>query len=155
MLSIDYALSIPGFSTKEIGYQTLVRAERADLEVQITNDLRSTVSKLNVKIILESYVGQIKPILFMQSDPRIVSTIPSKGMIPVIYNIYPTFPGLVAISIHVTDSFNNVVKAKRTTEESYKESPVRFWFHVLDNVSVETLRALKKLVKQQLKGARK
>lgn len=155
MLSIDYELTVPGFSSQDIGYLTFVRGERAKFQVQINNDSRYNVSKLNVKIILESYVGQIKPILLLQPEPQIIDSIPPKNMIPLTFELYPNFPGLVAVSVHVTDSSDNIIKTKRITDKSYKESPVRWWFHVIDNISVETLRALKQLVKQGSKGAKK
>lgn len=155
MLSIDSALSVPGFSTKEIGYFTLVRGKRANFEIQITNDSNSHVSKLNVKITLESYIGQIKPMLFKQDDPQVIDSIPPKGMVPLTFELYPTFGGLIATAIHITDSLNKNIMIKRITDGSYKESPLRWWWNVADDISVETLRTLKQLVKQGSRGAKK
>lgn len=152
MLSIDIDFSIPGYSPKEIGYYTLVRNKRADLDVQLTNDSSRAISNLNVKVLMESNIGQTKPILFKHSDPEIVDSIPSKGMVPLTFYLYPSFPGLVAISVHVTDQHNIPVKVRKADAKSYQETPVRWWFHVADDISVETLRALKKLLKLVSEG---
>jgi len=155
MLTIDFDLSVPGFSTNEIGSLTLVREKRANFEIQITNDSQTPVSKLNVKLNLESYVGQIKPILFIRPDPQIINSIPPKSMVPLTFELYPVFPGLVAISVHVTDSSSQIIKIKRPTDKSYQNPPLRWWLHVVDNVSIETLRTLKRLVKQRSEGTKK
>jgi len=155
MLSIDYDLKVPGFSEREIGYSTLVRDYLTNFEVQITNDSKSSISVLNVKITLESYVGQIEPIMFKRYDPKIIENIQPRSMVPLNFEIFPTFPGLLAISIRVTDSFNNTVQLKKAEEESYQKAPVRYWFYVADDISVETLRALKQLLRQGKKGKKK
>ena len=49
MLSIDYELSVPGFSSSEIGYGTFVRAKPANLQINVTNDGQRSLYKLNVK----------------------------------------------------------------------------------------------------------
>lgn len=152
MLSFDYELSVPGFSAREIGLVTLVRSKAAKLEVHITNDSSVSVSKMKVKILFESYIGQPKVQLVMQSEPQIINTLPQKGMVPLTFQLRPFFPGLVSVAVIVTDSFDKTIKAKRSNEDSYKESPVRWWFHVEDNISVEILRTLKKLLKQESEG---
>ncbi len=145
MLSLGYELSVPGFPRSEIGFETLVRAKPANLQVNVTNDGQMSLYKLNVKPVVESYVGQDKPILFGQRDAQIIEQIAPKAMIPLTFRIWAIFPGLVAVAIYVTDSNNNAVMAKRQTETAYEQSPVRWWFNVIDNISIEILRALKTL----------
>ena len=55
----------------------------------------------------------------------------------------------------MTDAANNAVMAKRVTESSYEQGPIRWWFNVIDNISIETLRALKELVAAQREGMKK
>lgn len=64
MLSLDYELSVPGFPSSEIGSATLVRTKPADMQINLTNDGQHSLYKLNVKPVIESYVGQDKPQLF-------------------------------------------------------------------------------------------
>lgn len=145
MLSIDHELSVPGFNRDEIGIGTLVRVHLANLQIELTNDAQTPLYRLNVRPVLESYVGLDKPILFLWSDTQIIDEIPPKSMVPLTFRIWANYPGLVAVAIHVTDSNNNAVMAKRTNGKAYEQSPVRWWFHVVDNISVEILRALKTL----------
>jgi hypothetical protein len=108
-----------------------------------------------VKPVVESYVGQDKPILFWQQDAQIIEQIAPKTMVPLTFRIWAHNPGLVAVAIHITDATNNVVMAKRQNETAYEQAPVRWWFHVVDNISVEILMALKALVAQKQKDAEK
>ena len=151
MLSVDYELSIPGFKVSEIGSGTLVRVNPANLQINVTNDGPRSLYKLNVRPLLESYVGLDKPILFLWSDTQIIEEIPPKSMIPLTFRIRAHYPGLVAVAIHVTDATGNTVMAKRPKETAYEQSPVRYWFYVVDNISVQTLRALKALAEQKPK----
>ncbi len=155
MLSLDYELSVPGFKSNEIGYQTLVRTKPAVMQINLTNDGRNSLYKLNVKPVLESYIGQEDPKLFHWSEAQIIDHIEPKTMVALTFRIWPHFPGLVAVAIHVTDDSNNAVMAKRQTETAYKQLPVRWWFHVVDNISVEILRTLKALVAQTQKDTEK
>ena len=155
MLSIDYGLSVPGFKVSEIGHGTLVRVHPANLQIELTNDAQTPLYRLNVRPVLESYVGLDKPILFLWSDTQSIDEIPPKSMVPLAFRIWAHYPGLVAVAIHVTDSNNNTVMAKRKNEKAYEQSPVRWWFHVVDNISVEILKALKALAAQKAKEKKK
>jgi len=154
MLSIDYTLTVKGFPQKEIGYATLVRTEYGTLHVKLTNDGQVLLSKLKVRLAVESYVGQEKPQLFQWLKEQ-VTDIPPQGMVPLTFRIMPVYPGLLSVAVYVTDATNNAVIAKRDTESSYERGPVRWWFHVVDNISIETLRALKGLVAAQREGMNK
>ncbi len=155
MLSLAFELSVPGFKSSEIGPGTLVRAKPANLQIKLTNDAQTPLYKLNVKPVLESYIGQDKPILFLWSDTQIIEQIAPKAMVALTFIIRAYFPGLVAVAINVTDTANNAVMAKRQHETAYQQTPVRWWFHVVDNISVEILRALKTLKAQQPKEKKK
>ena len=154
MLSIDYELSVPGFKTKEIGYATLVRSYDANLELQLANDGQTYLRKLKVKPVIESYIGQDKPILFLSMEEKIVDQIPPKSMVPLTFGIWPHFPGLVSVAVHITDANNNAVMAKRESETTYQKEPVRWWFYVVDNISIEILKTLKTLGAQKQKAKR-
>ena len=155
MLSIDYELAVPGFKVSEIGPGTLVRVNPANLQINLTNDGPRPLYKLNVRPVLESYVGLDKPILFQWSGTQIIEEIPPKSMVPLTFRIRAHYPGLVAVAIYVTDATGNTVMAKRPKETAYEQSPVRYWFHVVDNISVQTLRALKALAAQMPKETKK
>jgi len=154
MLSMDYDLTVKGFSPKEIGYATLVRTEYGTLHVKLTNNGQVLLSKLKIRLAVESYVGQEKPQLFQWLKEQ-VTEIPPQGMVPLTFRIMPVYPGLLSVAVYVTDATNNAVMAKRDTESSYERGPVRWWFHVVDNISIETLRALKGLVAAQREGMNK
>ncbi len=154
MISIDYTLTVRGFPAKEIGYGTLVRAQPGSLQIKLTNDEQGLLSKLDVRLAIESYVGQEKPQLFRWLKEQ-VTEIPPKGMVPLTFRIWPLYPGLLSVAVYVTDAANNTVMAKRASESSYEQGPVRWWFHVVDNIEIETLRALKELVAAQQKGMKK
>ena len=104
---------------------------------------------------MESYVGQIKPVLFLQSDTQVIDSIPPKDTVKLIFEVYPSFTGLISTAVRVTDSLNNNIVLKRNPKELPKESPIRWWWSVADDISIETLRALKKLIKQGSEGAKK
>ncbi len=155
MLSIDYELSVPGFRENEIDSETLVRAYRANLEIKVTNDGQMSLYKLNVRPVLELYVGQDKPILLSQFDAQTIDQIAPKTMMPLTFSITTNHPGLVAVAIHVTDAADNAVMAKRQNETAYQQLPVRWWFHVIDDISIETLKALKTLIAQKQRATGK
>ena len=155
MLSIDHDLSVPGFKRKEIGVGTLVRVHDANLEIQLTNDGQTYLRKLKVKPVIESYVGQNKPILFLYMDEEIIDEIPPKSMVSLTISIWHNFSGLASVAVHITDANDNVVMAKRQNETTYQKSPVRWWFHVVDNISIEILEALKTLVAQERKVSKR
>ena len=146
MLSIDYDLSVPGFPTDEIGFATLVRVHHGNLQLKIVNDGETSFYKLNVRTVLELYVGQEKPQLFVQSDTNVIETIPPKGMVASAFTLYPNFPGLVSVAVYITDINGKAVMSKRKTEKTYQELPVRYWFHVLDDIPVKTLMTIRDLV---------
>ena len=154
MLSMDYDLTVKGFSPKEIGYATLVRAQYGSLHIKLTNDGQKLLSELKVRLAVESYVGQEKPQLFQWREAQ-VTEIPPEGMVPLTFRFRPVYPGLLSVAVYVTDAVNNAVMTKRVTETSYEQGPVRWWFHVVDNISIETLRALEELVAVQRKGMKK
>jgi len=151
---MDYDLTVKGFSLKEIGYATLVRTQSGTLHVKLTNDGQVLLSKLKVRLAVESYVGQEKPQLFQWREAQ-VTEIPPEGMVPLTFRFRPVYPGLLSVAVYVTDAVNNAVMTKRVTETSYEQGPVRWWFHVVDNISIETLRALEELVAVQRKGMKK
>lgn len=155
MLNIDYKLSVPGFKVNEIGSGTLIRAHNANLRIELVNNEQTYLRKLNVRPALESYIGQDKPILFLWSETQIIDEIPPKSMVPLTFRIWANYPGLIAIAIHVTDASNNAVMAKRPSETAYNQSPVRYWFYVVDNISIQTLRALKAVLEQKPKETKK
>lgn len=146
MISINYDLDVTGFSPKEIGFMTLVRSHRVKFRFDVTNDGPEFLRKLSFRPALESYVGQEKPLLFQWSDTQVIEEVPPKGMVALKFDFVPIFPGLVSIAFYVTDAANNAVKAKRKTDSAYGQAPVRWWFHVADYTSFETLRSLRKLV---------
>lgn len=146
MISIDYEFSVKEFSTTEVGHMTFVRAYKSKFQFDVTNDGTKSLRGLNIRPVLESYVGQEKPQLFQWLDTQVIEEIAPKGMVPIKCEFWPFYPGLVSVALYVTDSNNKAVMAKRKTGSDYKEEPVRWWFHVADDISVETLRALKKLV---------
>lgn len=155
MISIGYQQVVPGFPVKEIGTGTLVRAYEAKLQIAVTNDGQVILRGLSVRPVLESYIGQEKPQLFQWSNAKVISEIPPKGMVPLEFTFLPVFPGLVSTAFYVTDTANNAVMAKRKTDSSYQQAPVRWWFHVADDISVETLRVLKKLAAARREGTKK
>ena len=145
MISIDYHLVVPGFSQQEIGYGTLVRSHLGKVQLAVTNDGLVILRGLSIRPALESYVGQEKPQLFQWSDTQVIREIPPKGMVSLEFTFRSMFPGLVSIAFYLTDAANNAVMAKRKTDSSYAQAPVRWWFHVVDDISLQTLRALKAL----------
>lgn len=148
MLSVDYELSVPGFKAKEIGHQTLVRVHNANFQIHIENDGPIKLHKLKVTPVIESYVGQNQPLLFLSMKEQIIDEIPPKSMVPLTFNIWPNYPDLVSIAVHITDANNNDVMAKRKRDKTYEKSPVRWWFYVIDNIYIEILQTLKTLVAQ-------
>ena len=154
MLSIGHTLTVKDFPTKEIGYATLVRSKTGSVQINLTNDGQVPTGNLSVRLAMESYVGQEKPQLFQWREERVIE-IPAKGMVPLAYLIKPIFPGLISIAVYVADAVNNAVMVKRDTDTSYDQGPVRWWFHVIDNISIETLKALKELVAAHKKGMEK
>ena len=145
MISINYVLVVPGFSRQEIGIGTMVRSHLGKVQLTVTNDGTDFFRVLRVRPVLESHVGQEKPQLFQWSDTQVIKEIPPKGMVPLEFTFRPTFPGLVSVAFYLTDAANNAVMAKRKTDSSYAQAPVRWWFHVVDDISLQTLRALKAL----------
>ncbi len=155
MLSIDYELAVPGFKVNEIGSGTLVRVNPANLQINVTNDGSGSLYNLSVKPVVESYVGQDEPLLFWRGGAQVIDQIASKAMVPLTFSIRTNYPGLVAVAIYVTDATGNTVMTKRPNETAYQQSPVRWWFHVVDNISVQTLRALRALAAQKPKETKK
>lgn len=146
MITIEYDFSVPRYKRSEIGYHTLVRGKRAEFEFRMTNDSNRSLDNLSVAITLESYIGQDTPKLFRKQDPVTVDKIPHKSMVPLNCVLYPTFPGLIAVSVYVTDSVNNAIQIKKSGEKSYQVDSIRWWFHVVDDISIDILRTLKQLL---------
>jgi len=146
MISIDYETVVPGFSKEEVRHGTFVRAHTGKVQFYVTNDGRARIRKLNIRAVLESYVGQEKPLLFQWEDPQVIEAIPSKGTELIEFEFWPYFPGLVSVALYVTDATNKAIMMKRKTDSNYQEAPIRWFFHVADDISLETLRALRKLV---------
>lgn len=155
MLSISYELSVPGFTRKEIGYAAFVRAHQGNLHLGVTNDGGSPLSKISVRPVLESYAGQGKPMLFQWREAQVIESVPANGMASLEFQFWPVFPGVVSVAVHVTDAAKNVVMAKRKESTAYEQAPVRWWFHVIDDISIETLRALRVLASGTRKGVGK
>lgn len=146
MISVSYDTTVTGFSIEEIGYATLVRSYDCKVKFNVTNDRQVALRKLSARAVLESYVGQEKPLLFSWVKPQVIKEIPPKGTVSIEFEFSPTFPGLVSVALYVTDADNKAVKAKRETSSTYEEAPVRWWFHVIDDISFEILMALRELM---------
>jgi hypothetical protein len=84
--------------------------------------------------------------LFQWGDTKVIEVIPPKGIVPIESEFWPIFPGLVSVGLYVTDSANKAVMAKHKAASSYEEVPVRWWFHIADDTSLEILKELRKLV---------
>jgi hypothetical protein len=149
MISVSYDITVPGFSMKEIGYATLVRSYDTKVKFNVTNDRRVTLRKLSARAVLESYVGQDKPLLFSWAKPQVIKEIPPEDTVSIEFEFSPTFPGLVSVALYVTDAGNKTIKAKRKTSSNYEQAPVRWWFHVIDDISLEILMALRQLVAKE------
>jgi len=146
MISIDFEVNVEGWKKKEIGHWTLVRAYPNKFKIDVNNDGTNAIFGLNVRPVLESYVGQEKPHLFQWLDTQVIEKIISKGMVSIECEFWPWYPGLVSVALYLTDSNNKVVMAKRKSGSNYEETPVRWWFHVADDIPLEILRELRKLV---------
>lgn len=152
MLSLSYVLSTPGFNLKDIGHHALVRAYNADIEITFENDGQTTLRNITVQPVIESYIGQDQPKLFLTMEEITIETIPPKGIVAETFRIYPNFPGLISIAINITDTSGDIIPSKRKEEKTYDRQPVRWWFHVVDNVQIEILKTLKTLVQKQKKS---
>ena len=146
MINIDCSVNVQGFSLKEIGQWTLVRTCRSTFQFDVTNDGSEPLHKLNVRAVMESYVGQEKPQLYQWADTQFIDTIPPKNLVPITFEITPVFPGVVSVALYVTEATNKAVMVKRKEHSSYAEGPVRYWFHVADDMLLEMLKELKILV---------
>jgi hypothetical protein len=146
MISIDCDVSVSTFPPKEIGYWTLVRAYKCKFQFDVTNDGAKPLHGLNFRPVVESYVGQEKPQLFQWLDTQVIEIIPPNNLVPIKFELKPHFPGVVSVALYVTDAASKTVMAKRKEKSSYEEAPVRWWFYVVDDISLEILQELKKLV---------
>lgn len=143
MISIDYELVVPDFSTEEIGLGTLVRTHWAKFKLTVTNDGEAILRALSVRPVLEAYVGQEKPQLFSWAKAQVIQELSPKAKVPLEFEFVPIIPGLVSVAFYVTDADNKAVTAKRKIDSNYDQTPVRYWLYVADNIAVETLRALR------------
>lgn len=143
-VSIGCKVTVPGFAASEIG-GAFVRAYPSKLQVTLKNDGVTRLGGLSVRLVLESYVGQEKPILFQWAEKQVVEEIASKESATLEFECVPRFPGLASVACYVADAAGDAVKVKRPKDASYGEPPVRWYFHVIDDISIETLRALKRL----------
>ena len=146
MISIDCSVNVPSFSLKEIGPWTLVRACRGTFQFDVTNNGSKPLHRINVRAVMESYVGQEKPQLYQWADTQVIDTIPPKNLVPIIFEFTPIFLGSVSVALYVTEADNKAVMVKRKEHSSYEEAPVRYWFHVADDILLEMLKELKILV---------
>lgn len=151
MISIDCNAGVSGFSQKQLGSWTLVRAYRSKFQFNVTNDGRKRLLGLSVRPVMESYLGQEKPFLFQWLDTQVIEAIPPKETVKIECELTPLHSGLVSVALYMTDSTNKAVMAKRKTSSSYDEAPVRWYFHVADDVSVEILKELKRLTARREK----
>lgn len=151
MISIGIDMNVPDFPKKEVPYGTLVRGHNCKFKVNVTNDGRVTLSNLSVRGVLESYVGQEKPMLFQWADTQVIEALSPRKTVSMEFTLRPFYPGLVSIALYVTDAAKKDVKAKKKTASGYEEAPVRWWLHVADNISLDTLRVLRELVGREKK----
>lgn len=149
MISVSYDLTVPDFPKEEIGYSTLVRGYKGKFKFSLTNDGKVTLRKLNARAVIESYVGQEKPLLFAWANTKVIKEITPKGTESIEFEFIPAFPGLVSVALYLTSAANKTVKAKRKTQSNYEQAPVRWWFHVADDASMEILQALKELIAKE------
>ena len=143
-----------GRKQSELGNFTLLRAHTTTFNFAVTNEDSTSVEGVTLTPVLEMYVGQATPILFSRLAPKTIKNIAPKGTAKLSFSVYPNFPGVVAVAVSLTNKDGIDIRAKRDTEETYEAKPVRWWFHVLDDISVETLDALKKLLALQTKKER-
>ena len=146
MISIDCSVNVQDSSSKEIGFWTLVRAYSGTFQFDVTNDRSKPLHRLNVRAVMESYVGQEKPQLYQWADTQVIDTIPPNNLVPIRFEFTPVCLGLVSVALYVTDAANKAVMVKRKEHSSYAEEPVRYWFHVADDILLEMLKELKILV---------
>lgn len=147
MISVNYSINVPDFPKEEVPFAMLIRAHVAKFKFDVTNDGKKTIAKINVRAVLESYVGQDKAQLFQWADTKVIqNAIPTNGMESIEFSFFPFYPGLVSVALYVTDFDNNVVEMKRKSDLNYGTGPVRWWFHVEDDISFETLMLLRRLV---------
>lgn len=146
MISIGCSVNVPNFPLEEIGDWTLVRAYKCKFQFDVTNDGSKPLLKLNVRAVMESYVGQEKPQLYQWADTQVIKTIPPKNLVQIEFEFAPIFPGLISVALYVTDAANKAVMVKRKKQSSYAETPVRWWFHVADDTLAEILKQLRILV---------
>lgn len=151
MISIGIDITVPDFLKKEVPYGTLVRAHHGKFKANVTNDGRVLLSNLSVRAVLESYVGQEKPVLFQWADTQVIEAISPRETVSIEFDFLPYFPGLVSIAFYVTGAVKKAVKAKKRSDSSYEEAPVRWWLYVADDISLETLRVLRELVARKKK----
>ncbi len=155
MLSIDYSLEVPSYPLKVIGRNTMVRGRIANLTLNLSNQGPFELSQLSIKVVVESYVGQQTAQLFSQLSPKIIDAIPPKAMVPLEFKIAPNMPGLISVAIYPKDSSENALMVKRRTETAFQQEPVRYWFHVLESISTDTLIALQALLESFRQGNKK
>jgi len=148
MISIDCNVEVTGFPVVEIGVWTLVRAYGGKFQFDVTNEGRKPLHGLNVRAVMETYTGQEKPQLYQWAETQVIDTIPPNNLVPIRFEFTPVYPGLVSVALYVTDAANKAVMMKRKEHSSYAEAPVRYWFHVADDILVEILAKLKILVER-------
>jgi hypothetical protein len=134
-----------------LGAATLLRGCPTRFNFAVTNEDSTSVEGVRVTPVLESYVGQATPLLFARLAPKTIKNIAPKETAKLSFRVHPIFPGVVAVAVSLTDKNGVAIRAKRATEETFQAQPVRWWFHVLDDISVETLDALNKLLALQTK----
>jgi hypothetical protein len=117
----------------------------------VTNEGSTSVGGVTLAPVLESYIGQATPRLFSRLAPKTIKNIAPKGTAKLSFRVDPSFPGVVAVAVSLTSKDGRAIRAKRDTGDTFEAEPVRWWFHVLDDISVETLDVLRKLLALQTK----
>ena len=149
MLSLDIDWEVQGLPRDlprgHLKKTRLVKDYLTKVRLTISNNGEDIARGVSVSPILESYVGQERPILFVREEERRIKDIRPNRTASLTFDIMPVFPGLVALAVEVKNTEGRFIKAKRESDRSYSEAPVRWWFHVVDNVAIETLSALQGL----------
>lgn len=146
LLSVEIGWTVPDWKQSQLGDFTLVRGYPAKFNFSVTNEDTTPVAAVTLAPVIESYVGQESPQLFQRLAPRTIKTIAPKGTSKRSFDVYPVFPGVLAVAVSLTDNDGIAIKARRDEQDNFEATPVRWWFHVLDDVSIETLVAVRELL---------
>ncbi len=145
MFSVSLESNTPDL--RRLGPFTLVRGYRNRFTLTISNDADTIAEAPSVSLILESYVGQQDPILFTRRAPTTLDDVEPHATATIDWDMTPHFPGLAALAVHITNHDGAAAEAKRKDDKEYAATPVRWWFHVADDISVEIRDSLAGLLK--------